>query len=107
MGCCHSSTVDPNQDHEVAVSSEPETSRGGESPLTKFSFTDLKMATRNFSPDNIVSEGGSDMVYKGRLLNGGLIAVKKFKIMAWPDPKQFVVRTVFLSEMVINFCDGY
>ncbi|KAL1188510.1 putative inactive receptor-like kinase BSK12 [Cardamine amara subsp. amara] len=90
MGCCQSSTVDPIEDPEVAVPSQPEIGRGGESTLTNFSFFDLTMATKNFSPENIISEDGSDMVYKGRLLNGGLIAVKTYTIMAWPDPKHFV-----------------
>lgn len=68
---------------------------GGDSPLTKFSFSDLNMATNNFGPENIVSETGdeaSDIVYRGVLESHlGLIAIKKFKNMAWPDPKQFAV----------------
>lgn len=53
------------------------------------------MATNNFSPENIVSESGheaSDVVYKGLLQSHlGLIAIKKFKNTAWPDPNQFAV----------------
>lgn len=100
MGCCYSlsSTVDPIQDQTTDASSEPRNGGGEDPPLTKFCFYDLKMATKLFSPENIVSEHGYDIVFKGRLPNGGLIAVKIFNSMTWSDPKQFVVRNLSLSE---------
>lgn len=62
--------------------------------FSEFSLTDLKAATNNFSSEFIVSESGDkapNLVYKGRLQNRRWIAVKKFKKLAWPDPKQFAV----------------
>ena len=73
---------------------------GGVPSFTEFSFTDLRAATNNFSPEFIVSESGEkapNVVYKGRLQNQNIsnnrswIAVKKFTKLAWPDPKQFAV----------------
>lgn len=68
---------------------------GGATPsFCEFSFGDLKAATNNFSRDLIVSESGEkapNLVFKGRLKNRKLIAVKKFSKNAWPDPKQFAV----------------
>lgn len=66
----------------------------GVPPFSKFSFVDLKAATKNFSSEFIVSESGEkapNLVYKGQLNDGRWIAVKKFSKVAWPDPKQFAV----------------
>ena len=55
----------------------------------------LRAATGGFAPDNIVSESGEkapNVVYRGRLDGGRLIAVKRFSRLSWPDPQQFLVR---------------
>ncbi|KAF2536869.1 hypothetical protein F2Q68_00019236 [Brassica cretica] len=88
MGCCHSLSSG-----EVPQQRAHQNHGEGDPPLTKFSFSDLNVATENFSLKNVVSESGgesSNIVYKGRLQNHGLIAVKKFNNMAWTDPKTFV-----------------
>ncbi|PWA58289.1 eukaryotic elongation factor 2 kinase [Artemisia annua] len=88
---------------------------------TKFAiakiFGDLKAATNNFSRDLIVSESGEkapNLVFKGRLKNRKLIAVKKFSKNAWPDPKQFAeeawgvgkLRHKRLANLIGYCCDG-
>ena len=42
-----------------------------------FTLRDLEMATKRFSTENIIGEGGYGIVYKGRLINGIEVAVKK------------------------------
>ena len=42
-----------------------------------FTLRDLEMATKRFSKENIIGEGGYGVVYKGRLINGIEVAVKK------------------------------
>ncbi|XP_047983455.1 receptor-like cytosolic serine/threonine-protein kinase RBK2 [Salvia hispanica] len=42
-----------------------------------FTLADLKEATNNFSPGNLIGEGGYSEVYKGHLEDGQLIAVKR------------------------------
>lgn len=77
---------------------------GSDSQITKFSFSDLNKATENFYLKNIVSENGgetSDTVYKGRLHNGGFIAVKKFMNMAWSDSNQFVVHFLCVKSFLM------
>ncbi|KAK9011236.1 hypothetical protein V6N11_044090 [Hibiscus sabdariffa] len=43
-----------------------------------FAYSELAAATDNFSPDNLLGEGGSAQVYKGTLSDGQVVAVKKF-----------------------------
>ncbi|CAK8543416.1 unnamed protein product [Lathyrus sativus] len=47
--------------------------------LIKFSFDEIKKATRNFSRDNIIGSGGYGNVYKGLLSDGSEVAMKRFK----------------------------
>ncbi|XP_078436020.1 protein kinase superfamily protein [Wolffia australiana] len=42
-----------------------------------FSLSELQLATRNFNPENLIGKGGYAEVYKGRLGDGRLVAVKK------------------------------
>lgn len=47
--------------------------------LIRFTFDDIKKATRNFSRDNIIGRGGYGNVYKGVLPDGTEVAFKRFK----------------------------
>ncbi|CAJ1906820.1 unnamed protein product [Sphenostylis stenocarpa] len=47
--------------------------------LIRFTFDEIKKATRNFSRDNIIGSGGYGNVYKGVLLDGSQVAFKRFK----------------------------
>lgn len=42
-----------------------------------FTLRDLQMSTNHFSPNNIIGEGGYGVVYKGLLVNGTEVAVKR------------------------------
>ncbi|XP_054793571.1 proline-rich receptor-like protein kinase PERK3 isoform X2 [Prosopis cineraria] len=44
---------------------------------TVYNYKDLKTATKNFSQENKLGEGGFGVVYKGTLKNGKEVAVKK------------------------------
>ncbi|RID60163.1 hypothetical protein BRARA_F03342 [Brassica rapa] len=47
--------------------------------LRRFSFKELQSATSNFSSKNLVGKGGFGNVYKGRLHDGTIVAVKRLK----------------------------
>lgn len=42
-----------------------------------FTLRDLEQATNRFSKDNVIGEGGYGVVYRGQLINGNPVAVKK------------------------------
>lgn len=46
------------------------------SRLRKFSFNDLKLATRNFRPESLLGEGGFGCVFKGWIEENGTAPVK-------------------------------
>uniref|UniRef100_A0A803MXG0 non-specific serine/threonine protein kinase n=1 Tax=Chenopodium quinoa TaxID=63459 RepID=A0A803MXG0_CHEQI len=90
---------------------------GASAGFSEFTLSELKTATDNFSLKSIVSEGGEkapNVVYRGRLQNRRLIAVKKFSKLAWPDPKQFAeeakgvgkLRHKKLANLIGYCCDG-
>lgn len=66
------------QDHFVDVPAEedPEVHLG---QLKKFTLRELQVATDHFSNKNILGKGGFGKVYKGRLADGSLVAVKRLK----------------------------
>jgi hypothetical protein len=42
-----------------------------------FTLRDLELATNRFSKENVLGEGGYGVVYRGRLVNGAEVAIKK------------------------------
>ncbi|XP_015867127.1 proline-rich receptor-like protein kinase PERK15 isoform X1 [Ziziphus jujuba] len=48
-------------------------------PAGIFTYEELEMATNDFSPDNLLGQGGFGFVYKGVLPNGTAVAIKQLK----------------------------
>lgn len=69
--------------------------------LTAFTFKDLKNATKNFSLDSLIGEGGFGHVYKGWIdgqflgatwpRSGMVVAVKKLKPEGFQGHKEWLV----------------
>lgn len=83
--------VDGSNEKGVGGSNEKEMGGSSESVSTPdlrvFSFSELKVATRNFSRDTVIGEGGFGLVYKGLIhdkstaksgKSRSVIAVKKW-----------------------------
>lgn len=76
------------------------------SNLKNYSFSELKMATRNFRPDSVLGEGGFGSVFKGwidehsltatRPGTGIVIAVKRLNQEGLQGHKEWLVSILFL-----------
>eukprot|EP01018_Ginkgo_biloba_P036200 Gb_02274 [translate_table: standard] len=64
-----------------------------------FSLKTLKAATDNFHKDNKLGEGGFGPVYKGRLLDGKEIAVKKLSIRSVQGKKEFMNEVKLVAKI--------
>ncbi|EOA38000.1 hypothetical protein CARUB_v10009469mg [Capsella rubella] len=56
-----------------------------------FTLRDLEIATNRFSKDNVIGEGGYGVVYRGELVNGTHVAVKKILNHLGQAEKEFRV----------------
>ncbi|KAL2932324.1 G-type lectin S-receptor-like serine/threonine-protein kinase SD1-29 [Bienertia sinuspersici] len=67
--------------------------------LSLFKFTDLEVATTNFSRINKVGEGGFGPVYKGKLENGQQIAVKRLSRASRQGQQEFMNEVLVISKL--------
>ncbi|CAN6328583.1 unnamed protein product [Urochloa humidicola] len=69
--------------------------------LKRFSLRELKVATDGFTDKNILGRGGFGKVYKGRLADGSLVAVRRLKEERTPGMELQFQTEVEMSGMVI------
>ncbi|VVA36374.1 PREDICTED: probable serine/threonine- [Prunus dulcis] len=104
MGCLHSKTThlhrSPDDPSSLPDTHKPDPANGDQAGLEvqapmfkEYSLDELRKATNGFSSECIVSESGEkapNVVYRGKLDNNRLVAVKRFSKQSWPDAQQFV-----------------
>ncbi|KFK44073.1 hypothetical protein AALP_AA1G212600 [Arabis alpina] len=64
-----------------------------------FTSRELEKATENFSDNRILGQGGQGTVYKGMLVDGRTVAVKKSKAVDEDRLDEFINEVVILSEV--------
>ncbi|KAG6767146.1 hypothetical protein POTOM_028325 [Populus tomentosa] len=64
-----------------------------------FSFGELKTATEDFSSANKLGEGGFGPVYKGKLNDGRVIAVKQLSVASHQGKAQFIAEIATISAV--------
>ncbi|CAK9274869.1 unnamed protein product [Sphagnum jensenii] len=65
--------------------------------VKRFQFIDLQEATNNFSAENYLAEGAYGLVYKGRLKDGQLVAVKQHRLPSSRSDEEFCSEVEVLS----------
>uniref|UniRef100_A0A1D1YN49 non-specific serine/threonine protein kinase n=1 Tax=Anthurium amnicola TaxID=1678845 RepID=A0A1D1YN49_9ARAE len=68
--------------------------------LRQFGLRELQAATEGFSPRNILGKGGFGNVYKGRLADGTVVAVKRLKDVCSSGELQFRTEMNLISLAV-------
>nr|XP_043628408.1 BRASSINOSTEROID INSENSITIVE 1-associated receptor kinase 1-like isoform X1 [Erigeron canadensis] len=99
----------PDRFFDLPAEEDPENHLG---QLKRFSLRELQVATDSFSKKNILGRGGFGKVYKGRLTDGSLVAVKRLKEeRKYGDELQFQMEVEIISLAVhrnllrlIGFC---
>ncbi|KAK1365314.1 Cysteine-rich receptor protein [Heracleum sosnowskyi] len=66
---------------------------------TMYNYSDLKSATKNFSEDYKVGEGGFGDVYKGIIENGTIVAVKKLSVTTSKEKTDFESEVRLISNV--------
>jgi serine/threonine protein kinase len=64
-----------------------------------FNSKDLEKATDHFNVNRILGQGGQGTVYKGMLVDGRIVAVKKSKVVDEGKLKEFINEVVILSQI--------
>lgn len=111
MGCLQSKTshVQSPEEESLQAEEKPDLANGdpGENEsrvpaFKEYGLLDLRKATNGFRSDCIVSESGEkapNVVYRGKLENNHLIAVKRFSKQSWPDAQQFVAEAAGVGKV--------
>lgn len=80
-------------------------------PPRWFTYAELEVATRGFSQDNFLAEGGFGSVHRGILPDGQAVAVKQHKLASSQGDQEFCSEVEVLScaqhrnvVMLIGFC---
>ncbi|KAL0367852.1 UNVERIFIED_CONTAM: putative receptor-like protein kinase [Sesamum radiatum] len=70
-----------------------------DSALESGTRRDLEVATNKFSKDNIIGEGGYGIVYRGQLINGATVAVKRLLNNLGQAEKEFRVEVEAIGHV--------
>ncbi|XP_047945250.1 cold-responsive protein kinase 1-like [Salvia hispanica] len=62
-----------------------------------YSYRELQIATQSFNESNKIGEGGFGLVYKGRLKDGSLVAIKVLSAQSEQGVKEFLNEIVSIS----------
>ncbi|CAL5330001.1 unnamed protein product [Camellia sinensis] len=94
----------PSSSHPITASSPltglPEFSHLGWGHW--FTLRDLELATNRFSKENVIGEGGYGVVYRGCLINGSPVAVKRLLNNLGQAEKEFRVEVEAIGHVVIK-----
>ncbi|KAJ7949256.1 Receptor-like kinase [Quillaja saponaria] len=79
----------------------------------RFSMAELTAATKNFSPDLIIGDGVFSLVYKARLSNGIVVAVKSLDTNVFQGVREFRAEMETLGKLrhrnippLVGYCES-
>ncbi|CAN6999865.1 unnamed protein product [Brassica oleracea var. botrytis] len=76
------------------------TTEGGNAETSRiFSSKELEKATDNFNKNRVLGQGGQGTVYKGMLVDGRIVAVKRSKVLDKDKVEEFINEVHVLSQI--------
>nr|GMC50778.1 cold-responsive protein kinase 1-like [Ipomoea batatas] len=90
--CCFGKKASPPR-HQIDI--EEEVSNWQDAKL--YTYGELRVATGDFSPSNKIGKGGFGSVYKGRLKDGTLAAIKVLSAESTQGVKEFLNEIIAIS----------
>ncbi|RWR88176.1 G-type lectin S-receptor-like serine/threonine-protein kinase [Cinnamomum micranthum f. kanehirae] len=88
-----------NERRDVVLNDNDIEENGESSELTLFNVSVIAAATDNFSESNVLGKGGFGPVYKGQLLNGQEIAVKRLFKNSAQGTKEFKNEVTLIAKL--------
>lgn len=80
--------------------------------VKSFTYAELALATDNFSSSTQIGQGGYGKVYKGILVDGTAVAIKRAQEGSLQGEKEFLTEIELLSRLhhrnlvaLVGFCD--
>ncbi|KAI3706387.1 hypothetical protein L6452_24090 [Arctium lappa] len=67
--------------------------------VNTYTYGELRTATADFSPSNLLGEGGFGPVYKGILNDGSVVAVKRLSVASHHGRSQFIAEISTISSV--------
>ncbi|KAL7130652.1 hypothetical protein ABFS83_13G149100 [Erythranthe nasuta] len=67
--------------------------------VTLYTYKELRIATNDFSPANKIGEGGFGSVYKGKLRNGQMAAIKVLSAESRQGVREFLTEIQIISDI--------
>ncbi|KAG6407354.1 hypothetical protein SASPL_130343 [Salvia splendens] len=67
--------------------------------VTLYSYKELAIATNDYNPDNKIGEGGFGSVYKGKLRNGQMAAIKVLSANSTQGVREFLTEIEVISDI--------
>eukprot|EP00268_Persea_americana_P003599 TRINITY_DN1108_c0_g1_i6.p1 TRINITY_DN1108_c0_g1~~TRINITY_DN1108_c0_g1_i6.p1 ORF type:complete len:133 (-),score=20.39 TRINITY_DN1108_c0_g1_i6:412-810(-) len=88
-----------NGRHDTVLSDNDIEENGKGSELFLFDVSVIAVATNNFSESNLLGKGGFGPVYKGQLLSGQEIAVKRLSKTSTQGIKEFKNEVTLIAKL--------
>ena len=80
--------------------------------MKDFTYREMAVATNSFDKSTQVGEGGYGKVYKGILVDGTVVAIKRAREGSLQGEKEFLTEIEFMSRLhhrnlvsLIGYCD--
>lgn len=86
-------------DSRTLRSDELDHQLSGVHKVNLYTYKELRVATSDFSPANRIGEGGFGVVYKGKLKNGKMAAIKVLSTESRQGVREFLTEIQVISEV--------